>query len=80
LNQHGTVYGGAESIAGYDGGAIDFDYVDDYVELPIGSTIAMLNSMTIATWVNFPGTGETFQRIFNFGYNDASIGIGIAFE
>jgi len=73
LNQHGTIYGGAESVAGYDGGAIDFDYVDDYVELPIGSTIAMLNSMTIATWVNFPGTGETFQRIFNFGYNDATI-------
>jgi len=73
LNQHGTVYGGAEYVNGYDGGAIDFDYVDDYVELPIGSTIASLNSTTIATWVTFPGTGETFQRIFNFGYNDATI-------
>jgi regulation of enolase protein 1 (concanavalin A-like superfamily) len=73
LNQHGTVYGGAEYVTGYDGGAIDFDYVDDYVELPIGSTIAQLSSTTIATWVNFPGTGETFQRIFNFGYNDATV-------
>jgi regulation of enolase protein 1 (concanavalin A-like superfamily) len=72
LNQHGTVYGGAEYVAGYDVGAIDFDYVDDYVELPIGSTIASLNSTTIATWVSFPGTGETFQRIFNFGFNDAT--------
>jgi hypothetical protein len=73
LNQHGTVYGGAEYVVGYDGGAIDFDYVDDYVQLPIGSTVAALNSTTIATWVNFPGTGETFQRIFNFGYNDATV-------
>jgi len=73
LNQHGTVYGDAASVAGYDGGAIEFDYVDNYVELPIGSTIASLNSATIATWVTFPGTGETFQRIFNFGYNDATV-------
>ncbi|MCJ7778361.1 MAG: hypothetical protein MUP16_08620, partial [Sedimentisphaerales bacterium] len=73
LNQHGTVYGGAESVSGYDGSAIEFDYVDDYVDLPIGSTIASLNSTTIATWVTFPGTGETFQRIFNFGYNDATV-------
>jgi len=73
LNQHGTVYGDAESVSGYDGGAIDFDYIDNYVELPIGSTIASLNSATFAIWVTFPGTGETFQRIFNFGYNDATV-------
>ena len=73
LNQHGVVYGGAESVYGYDGNAIDFDYADDYVELPIGSTISTLSSMTITTWVKFPNIGETLQRILNFGNNDMTV-------
>jgi hypothetical protein len=73
LNQHGTVYGGAESVYGYDGSAIQFDYVDDYVDLPIGQTISTLNSMTITTWVNFPNIGEQWQRIFNFGDNNVTV-------
>ena len=73
LNQHGTVYGDAESIYGYDRNAIDFDYADDYVDLPIGATISALNSMTIATWVYFPNYGEMWQRIFNFGNNDVTV-------
>ena len=70
LNQHGVVYGGAESVYGYDGYAINFDYADDYVELPIGSTISALNSATFTVWVRFPNFGETLQRILNFGDND----------
>ncbi len=73
LNQHGVVYGGAESVYGYDGYAINFDYADDYVELPIGSTISTLSSATITTWVTFPNFGETLQRILNFGNNDMTI-------
>jgi len=73
LNQHGVVYGGAESVYGYDGYAINFDYADDYVELPIGSTISTLSSATITTWVKFPNFGETLQRILNFGNNDMTV-------
>jgi hypothetical protein len=73
LNQHGVVYGGAESVYGYDGYAINFDYADDYVELPIGETISTLDSATITTWVQFPGFGETLQRILNFGNNDMTV-------
>jgi hypothetical protein len=73
LNQHGVVYGGAESVYGYDGYAINFDYADDYVELPIGETISTLSSATITTWVKFPNFGETLQRILNFGNNDMTV-------
>jgi hypothetical protein len=73
LNQHGVVYGGAESVYGYDGYAINFDYADDYVELPIGQTISTLSSATITTWVKFPNIGETLQRILNFGNNDMTV-------
>jgi hypothetical protein len=37
------------------------------VELPIGSVIASAQSMTISTRVLFAGTGNTWQRIFDFG-------------
>jgi len=73
LNQHGIVYGNAASVYGYDGNAMDFDYADDYVELPIGSTLSTLSSMTITTWVKFPNIGETLQRILNFGNNDMTV-------
>ncbi|MBN2183483.1 MAG: LamG domain-containing protein [Sedimentisphaerales bacterium] len=71
LNQHGNVIGDPVSVAGYDGGAMFFDAVDDYVDLPIGSTIASLESTTITTWVNF-SSAVPWQRIFDFG-NDPGI-------
>ena len=42
--------------------------LDDYVSLPIGTTISTLNSTTIATWVNVSSTAA-WQRIFDFGNN-----------
>ncbi len=68
LNQHGTVYGDPESVYGYDGNAMNFDGSDDYVNLPIGSTISSLNSTTITTWANVTSTAA-WQRIFDFGVN-----------
>jgi len=68
LNQHGTVYGDAESMAGYDGNAMQFDGSDDYVNLPIGTTIASSDSTTIATWANVSSTAA-WQRIFDFGFD-----------
>ncbi len=49
------------------GQAIQLDGFADYVELPIGPVLNELTDSTFATWVNFPGTGGDWQRIFDFG-------------
>jgi hypothetical protein len=67
LGQHGTVFGSAQSVLGYDGDAIQLDGFDDIIQLPIGSTIAMSDSITITTWIDFSDEGGTEQRIFDFG-------------
>jgi hypothetical protein len=50
------------------GQAIQFEGIDDHVELPIGTLISTLTSSTFATWVNFStaSTGS-WERIFDFG-------------
>jgi hypothetical protein len=50
------------------GRALRFDGIDDHVELPIGNLISTLNSMTVATWVNFDTTSTgSWVRVFDFG-------------
>jgi hypothetical protein len=68
---NGTLKAGPQWVAGYDGGALEFDGGNDYVELPIGSVISSLTNSTFATWVNFSNTGGAWQRIFDFG-NDTT--------
>jgi parallel beta-helix repeat protein len=66
---HGTVCGDPQWTTGKVGGALQFDGLDDYVELPIDMVISSLADCTLATWVNFsPGTGRD-RRIFDFGRN-----------
>jgi len=72
LGQHGTVFGDAQSAPGYDGDAIQFDGYDDLIQLPIGSTIAACDSITIMTWIDFSSEGDTGQRIFDFGNGNES--------
>jgi len=67
----GALHGGPQSAVGYDGGALEFDGGNDYVQLPIGSVIGSLTNSTFATWVNFSNTGGAWQRIFDFG-NDTT--------
>jgi hypothetical protein len=64
---HGTIYGGAEWVEGYDGGALGFDGQDDYVELPIGSLINSLTNSTFAIWANFVNIGGNWVRLWDFG-------------
>jgi serine/threonine protein kinase len=66
-NYAATLVGGPQWVAGYDGGALQFDGTDDYVELPIGSLISSLTNSTFATRVNFSNAGGAWQRIFDFG-------------
>jgi len=66
-SNHGTIFGGAEWTEGYDGGALNFDGVDDYVDLPIGSLIASLTDSTFAIWANFDNQNGNWPRIWDFG-------------
>ena len=62
-----TVYGGATWIAGFRGGGIDFDGVDDYV----GTGKSLLNNaadFTMTGWVK--ARNATASRIGLFGQND----------
>jgi len=62
-----TVYGDPQWSAGWIDGALQFDGVDDYVDLPIGSLIGSLTNSTFLIWANFANTGGGWQRIWDFG-------------
>jgi type II secretory pathway pseudopilin PulG len=53
--------------AGQIGNALIFDGTNDHVTLPIGSVINLLTNSTIATWVNWSGSGSSWQHIWDFG-------------
>jgi hypothetical protein len=65
-DRHGTIYGGPIWVEGYDDGALEFDGINNYVDLPIDSLIPSLASCTITTWVDFANAGGPWQRIFGF--------------
>jgi hypothetical protein len=66
-NYHGTLNSGAGYDTGYAGKALNFNGSSTYVDLPIGPLMPTLNSVTIATQVNFNGGTGSWQRIFDFG-------------
>ncbi|MFZ0034624.1 MAG: LamG-like jellyroll fold domain-containing protein [Sedimentisphaerales bacterium] len=47
-------------------GALNFDGVNDYVSLPIGSAIGSLTNCSVTSWI-FWGGGSYSQRIWDFG-------------
>lgn len=63
---NGTVNGGVSwNAQGKNGGAIDFNGIDGYVQLP-GVVTADSEDFTFSAWVNWKG-GGAWQRIFDFG-------------
>jgi hypothetical protein len=72
--RHATTYNDPGYVSGPTdfGTAISLDGMNDYVELPIGSVINTLTDCTIATWVNWSGQSNTWQRVFDFGVPPAS--------
>jgi hypothetical protein len=60
---HGSLLGGAA----VDGGRVHLDGVAAYVSLPIGGTIAGLDSATFETWVTWDAFQRVWARIFDFG-------------
>ncbi len=66
---HGTAVGDptyVEGMVGY-GKALQFEGIDDYVDLPIGGVLSTLTSSTFALWINTSSAGGSWQRILDFG-------------
>jgi len=66
-NYNGTLNGAAGYDVGIAGKALNFNGSSTYVDLPIGPLMPTLNSVTVATQVNFSGGTGSWQRIFDFG-------------
>jgi len=65
---HGNLMNGPQWADGQIEGALQFDGIDDYVNLPVGPLISTLRRSTLAVWVNFTGPeGGVLRPIFNFG-------------
>jgi hypothetical protein len=62
--------GGAHAVlhngAHVDGGALVFDGVDDYAELPISGTLRVLTDVSVELWVTWTGW-RAWERFFDFG-------------
>jgi hypothetical protein len=64
---HARLINGPNSVSGLSDKALDFDGIDDYVDMHIGGLISTLTNSTFTTWVNFKNDGGSWQRIFDFG-------------
>ena len=65
----GTAVGNPSTVegpVGY-GQALQFEGIDDEVDVPIGTLISTLTNATFATWVNDSGQDGSWTRIFDFG-------------
>jgi hypothetical protein len=66
---HGTASGAplyGSGPKGY-GQALTFDGLNDYVNVPIGTLLSTLTNTTVASWINWSGTGGGWQRVWDFG-------------
>ncbi len=66
---NGTVSGAPVYGAGPKGygQALTFDGLNDYVNVPIGTLLSTLSNITVASWINWSGTGGGWQRVWDFG-------------
>ena len=67
--QNGSVSGNPAYVTGPTGygTAIELDGNGDFITLPIGSLISSLTDSSFTTWINWAGTGGSWQRVFDFG-------------
>lgn len=59
-----------QSVSG-KGKALQFDGLNDYVDLPIASMLSTMTNATFALWVNVVGSGA-WQRAFDFGTGETN--------
>jgi len=70
--QEGLLAGGPQWTDGQLGGALHFDGVDDYVNLPIDTVLGAQTNVSVSAWVNYQGQlGGFWQRVFDFGQDEA---------
>jgi hypothetical protein len=70
-NNLGTLQGDPQWVVGYVGDALEFDGVDDWVEVPHDSTLTVDNEVTVMAWINteryIGPTGDNWQGIMAKG-------------
>jgi hypothetical protein len=70
---HGSFQGDPQWVAGKIGQALQFDGVDDFVEVPHDETLTVDNEVTVMAWINaeryIGPTGDNWQGIMAKGPN-----------
>ncbi|MHC4326299.1 MAG: LamG domain-containing protein, partial [Planctomycetota bacterium] len=68
---HGTLKGDPQWVMGPDGDALEFDGVDDWVEVPHAAILTVDNEVTVMAWINterhIGPTGDDWQGIMSKG-------------
>jgi hypothetical protein len=68
---HGTLIGDPQWVIGHDGDALEFDGVDDWVEVPHAANLTVDNEVTVMAWMNteryIGPTGDNWQGIMAKG-------------
>ena len=52
MGNNGTLRGGPKWVAGVAGQALQFDGVDDFVEVPDDQSLRVYNEVTVMAWIN----------------------------
>ena len=58
-NNLGTLFNGTSFTTGYYGGGLNFDGVDDFVEIPLDPSLDITEEITLSAWVNPSATGQS---------------------
>ena len=72
-NNDGQAFGAAWTPSGKFDGAVDFDGVDDYVEIADNSSLDLTTSITVSAWVN-SDTNSDYGTIVHRGTTDQVLG------
>ena len=70
----GTTSGDPLYVQGMSGmgKAMQFDGLNDYVNVPIAPLLSTLTNSTFTVWVNFSAAAGAWQRVFDFGTGDTN--------
>ncbi len=76
-NNHGTLFGNPQWVAGKIGGALQFDGTDVYIDCGNGPSLDITGEITIAAWIYPTGSGNSnFPRIVDKSSGTSSTGPG----
>jgi len=66
-NRHGALHGGPQWVAGYDGGALEFDGIDDYVNIDgykgINAIDGVQQPFSVANWFRITATSGNHEMV-----------------